>query len=135
MASQTLWEHHGIYVRYSAQSNAEEFVKLIEAFQADIRYDEVRYIVHDFTACTGFSFSTSEIEELSAKDAAAALSKRKHRVAIVSDRTDVRAMVQVYVATGFHAEDKVRLISDIAVARQWACSDLSALSHSGPAKR
>ena len=57
MAYQTIWEHHGIFVRYSAQSTAREIAKLIEAFQADTRFDEVSYIIHDFTECTGLVFS------------------------------------------------------------------------------
>jgi hypothetical protein len=133
MAHQTFWEDHGICVRYSAQSTAREITKLIEAFQADTRFDEVSYIVHDFTECTGLVFSEQEIEELSAKDAAAALSKRKHRVAVVSDRADVQAMIQVYVATGFHADDKLRLFSDIGAARQWAGADRAALRASAEA--
>lgn len=131
MAYQTLWERHGICLRYSGQSTAQEVAQHIEAFQADSRFDEVNYIIHDFMECTGLAFSAWEIEELAAKDAAAALSKRKHRVAIVADSADVQAMVQVYVATGFHAENKVRLFSDMAAARHWACADMAAFRYSG----
>jgi hypothetical protein len=133
MAYQTFWEGRGIYVRYSGHSTAQELAKLIEAFQADTRFDDVSYIIHDFAECTGLAFSKQEIEELSAKDAAAALSKRKHRVAIVSDRADVQTMLQVYRATEFHAEDKLRLFSTIGAARQWASSGATAFSVSAEA--
>jgi hypothetical protein len=40
-------------------------------------------------------------------------------VAVVSVNADVQAMVEAYMATGFHPEDKLRLFSDIVAARKW----------------
>ena len=94
----------------------------MEKFRADVQYDAVRYILHDFRGIESLTSTHAVIEELSAKDAAAALSKRKHRVAVVGDMPELEAMIKVYLDTGLHREDKLRLFSGLETARNWACA-------------
>lgn len=121
MAHRTIWETNGICVHYSGHSSDREIAMLVQEFQADERFDNVRYILHDFRDCENLTYSRMAIEELSATDAAAAMSKPEHRVAVVSDRPDVHAMVKVYMDTGFQPEDKLRIFSSLEAARSWAC--------------
>jgi hypothetical protein len=100
-----------------------ELRELIHDFQSDYRYGDVRHIVHDFRECEGLTFAIPAIEELSATDAAAALSKPKHRVAVVTDRADVRAMVKAYMDAGFHPPEKLQIFSDIESARVWVSAN------------
>jgi hypothetical protein len=122
MAYLTIWQDRGIHMRYFGRVSDREIGELVEKFQADARYDAVRYILHDFRGIDSLSFTHAAIEELSAKDAAAALSKRKHRVAVVGALPEVEAMIRVYLDTGLHREDKLRIFSDLETARNWACA-------------
>ncbi|OHC65577.1 MAG: hypothetical protein A2040_13825 [Rhodocyclales bacterium GWA2_65_19] len=121
MAYRTIWETNGICVRYSGHSSDREIALLVHEFQADERFDNVRYILHDFRDCENLTYSKLAIEELSAIDAAAAMSKPEHRVAVVSDRPDVLGMVKAYMDTGFQAKDQLRIFSSLEAARSWAC--------------
>jgi hypothetical protein len=123
VAHKTIWEQGGIYVRYSGHASDAEIGALIRVFQSDYRFDDVRYIIHDFRDCDGLTFVISVVEELAATDSAAAMNKPKHRVAIVTDREDVRAMVKAYVGTGFHPPDKLQIFSQIEPARAWTSSN------------
>ena len=120
MAHRIFWEKHGIVVTYDGAVSDCEIQQLVAVFQADARYDSVRYILHDFGLCTSLSFAPELMEEISACDGAAAISNPGHRVAIFPQGPELERMVHAYLASGLRPADKVRLFPDAVSARQWA---------------
>lgn len=118
MPYQMTWEEHGISVRYSGMTSDREVADFAKAGQADRRFDDLRYVLHDFRACEGATYSTPVIEELSATDEAAAASNPRIRIAVVTDRPDVRAMVEAYLKVGLSIFP-LRMFSGIEEARNW----------------
>lgn len=119
MPYQTIWEKHGIYVSYSGQTSDEEVARFAQEGQSDERFTDLHYVLHDFLNCTGASFSTPRIEELSAIDSAAAVSNPRIKIAVVTDREDVLAMVRAYLDTGFPGF-ALRVFTALAPAREWS---------------
>ncbi len=118
MPYQITWEPHGVCVRYTGPSSGEEVARFATEAQADSRFDDIRYALHDFTACTGAVFSQPTIEMLAATDAAASVTNRRVRVAVVTDRDDVKAMVDAYLKVGLHPYP-LRIFAGVEEARRW----------------
>lgn len=57
--------------------------------QGDPRFDELRYIVADYSCCTKFSVTQENLEYVIATSAASALSNNKIRVAIISATPEI----------------------------------------------
>jgi hypothetical protein len=120
MAHVTTWQADRIYVRYSGYSSDREVAAAVREFQADERYDTVRHIIHDFTDCLGLVFSEDLVLELAATDAAAALSKPPHTVAVVTTRSDVLRMTEAYLSSGLIPRSKLRIFPDLGAALAFA---------------
>lgn len=116
MGYATTWHRQRIQVHYSGHISDQEIAVAVRQFQADERYDRVRHIIHDFTDCLGISFSEAFLAELAATDAAAALSKPKHLVLVVTTRDDVRAMIEAYLASDLIPRDKIRIFENLDAA-------------------
>lgn len=113
MGYATTWQRQLILVRYSGHTSDQEIAIAVRQFQADERYDNVRHIIHDFTDCLGLTFSEELLAELAATDAAAALSKPKHAVLVVTTRDDVVSMTEAYLSHGLVPRDKVRIFANL----------------------
>ena len=119
MSHEIFWDRNRIRVRYSGDVRDLDIASAIATFQADPHFDTVSGIIHDFSDCKRLSYSASVLEEIAAKDAAAALSKRPHRVAVVGDGPDVRGLVATYLAAGFQPKEKVTVFPDVGSAEAW----------------
>lgn len=113
MSFVTNWQRQRIHSCYSNHSSDLEVAAAVRQFQADERYDNVRHIIHDFTDCLGLSFSAKFVAELAATDTAAALSKPKHIVLVVTTRNDVIEMTEAYLANGLVPRDKVKIFETL----------------------
>ena len=49
MTCETIWENKGVLKRLSGHVSADEFVHSVEAIQADPRFDDIRYVINDFS--------------------------------------------------------------------------------------
>lgn len=124
MPYQTVWEKGGIYVTYSGQISDAEVARFAEEGQADERFMDLRYVLHDFLKCTGATFSTQRTRELAAIDSAAAVSNPRIKIAVVTDREDVLAMVRAYLEGGFPGFE-LRVFASVPTARVWLQSGVA----------
>ena len=66
MACEIVWEHRGVHKRLSGHVSAREFERSVETVQADPRFDEIRYVINDFSAVTGHGLDEQHLLELAA---------------------------------------------------------------------
>lgn len=118
MPYQTIWERGGIYVAYTGQTSDEEVARFAQEGQADERFMDLHYVLHDFLQCTGVTFSAPRLRELSAIDAAAAASNPRIKIAVVTDREDVLEMILCYLDAGFPGFE-LRVFATLPGARAW----------------
>ena len=64
MAYEIIWEPEGVIRQFSGNVSAREFIQSVEQVQGDSRYDEMRYIINDFSAATAAALSVTGEEEL-----------------------------------------------------------------------
>jgi len=113
------WEDAGLVIRYHGAVMEQEVAALLTDIQADPRYSELAYILHDFSDAGELIFTQAGIEDIASRDAAAALSNPTHKVAGLPDREDVRALRDAYLGVGLQSAEQVRLFPDLASARRW----------------
>lgn len=92
------WDDQRVCVSYSGQCSDDEVLRAVIQIQADSRFDGTYQALHDFTECEAMSFSEKKpvLEELSARNFAAAAFNKRLRIAIVTDRPDVLAMLESF---------------------------------------
>lgn len=98
MAHLISWEKQRVCVSYSGQCSDDDILRVVIQLQADIRFDSTYQALHDFTECEGMSCAKKNLalEELAARNSGAARSNKKLRIAVVTDRPDVLAMLQTF---------------------------------------
>lgn len=112
------WECDGIHVVYSGHTSSEEVARFARQGQADERFTELRYVLHDFTCCEGATYSDDVLHELAAIDSAASETNSRIRVAVVTERDDVRAMVDAYLSANFSGFE-LQVFASLASASAW----------------
>ena len=78
------WESNGLYRGFSNKITGEEVLKINLDIQGDPRFDDIRYVINDFTGIVDFDISDSDIEKIVAMDNAASKSNPKIKIALIS---------------------------------------------------
>ncbi len=112
------WEADGVWVRYGGQSSIDEIAEVAKAIQGSARFDNLRFVLHDFSECNGISYALDLVEELAAVDCVACRSNPKLRVAVVADNPAVTALVEDYMSTGLNPAP-MAIFHHIDEARAW----------------
>lgn len=112
------WAPRGLLATYRGETSDKEVTELARRGQADERFGELRYVLHDFTACTGATYSTDSLTELSAIDSAAARSNSGIHIIVVARHPDILAMVDIYRNAGFKGFE-LSVFDSLPKARQF----------------
>ena len=116
-----IWEERGLVRRFYGHVTAEELARSAVLGQQDPRFDTMRYVINDFRECASISAPPDEIEEISARDAAAAATNSRIRIATVADDPAILAISDMYEKAGY-SPYPVRNFSTMETAREWLAS-------------
>lgn len=83
------WDKSGVVIQFTGHVNDKILIAVADGLQGDPRFDELRYIIADYSCCSKFSVTQEELEYVIATSAASALSNNKIRVAIVSAAPEI----------------------------------------------
>ena len=111
-------EDHDIYVEFTGLTSDSEIQEFARMGQSDTRYTDLHYVLNDFTGCSGVTFSEAVTLEFAAIDSAARISNPRLRMAVVTERDDVKALVSAYLNTqvsGF----ALKTFPSVALASVW----------------
>lgn len=114
----TTWEKTGIYTQWTGHSTSSEMIEFLAGVQANHRFDEVRYSIHDFSACESYQLDEEETEFVAALDRAGATTNSKIRIAVVTTNRDVLEMVSCYQRASLSLYS-VKIFDTLAEAREW----------------
>ena len=64
MAYELVWEPEGVVRRFSGVVSAAEFINSVERVQGDPRYDDMHYVINDFSAAPTLNLSDETFTEL-----------------------------------------------------------------------
>lgn len=98
MPFEILWQPpEGLIKRHFNHVTGKEVLDANVLAEADVRFDNLHYVINDFLDCTGLTVSPDDIEEIAAIDNAASGSNPKIRIAIVATHPDVLAVANSYI--------------------------------------
>lgn len=114
------WEPHGIHSRFSGDVTGKEIIAHSAKLHGDVRFDSVRFIIADFSGTQQLNITLDEVKEIAARDAVAALSNPRVRVAIVSNSETIDAGSAFYKADSASSAWKTDIFRTLEEARRWA---------------
>jgi len=97
MAHTNKWEDRGLRRIFSGNITAEEVLKSNLAMHGDARFDDIKFILNDFTQIEGFEVSHIEIKQISKFDHVAALTNKKLKIIIVATDESLLKWIYAYI--------------------------------------
>ncbi|CAG0950374.1 hypothetical protein RHDC4_00041 [Rhodocyclaceae bacterium] len=112
------WEPRGAYKRFHGFVAMDDLIQAAQRVEGDPRFDDIRYVINDFLAIEGHGVTDIQVRMLAAMDSGAAFTNPNIRIAVVTDRDEVRALVGIYTAPPLNAYP-TETFSTLAQARDW----------------
>lgn len=119
MAFELVWEPDGVIKQFSGQVSAREFIQAVERVQGDSRFDEVRYIINDFSAMTGHELSDEILTEAGVLQYGAYASNPNCRIVYVTADEGLIALVRLNLATTSIDSYQTEIQPTLLAARDW----------------
>lgn len=121
MPCETIWENKGVFKRLSGHVSADEFLRSVEAIQADPRFDDIRYVINDFSQVSSHELDADLLQELAAIQYGAQASNPQVRAVYVGLGGDpVLAQLLQSVLIGSQSSVyRVALFETLPQARDW----------------
>lgn len=118
MGYEIVWEPRGVIKRFYDHVTHRELSQAGAHTQADIRFDDLRYIINDFLDSSGVSITSGDIDEVAAIDQAASASNRRIRIAVVAIHPEIIALANHYASSPMNVYP-TRIFSTRSESRAW----------------
>lgn len=122
MAYEIVWEPEGVVRRFSGSVSAAEFINSVERVQGDPRYDDMHYVINDFSAVPSVSFSDETFTELAVLHYGAFVSNPNCRVVFVTTDNMLAGMAHRILQHGPVISYQTEVFPTEAEARDWLAS-------------
>ena len=83
MAHLNKWEDKGLYREFKENITGREVLNINLTIQGVPRFNDIKYVINDFTHITDFDFSDLDIKRLAVNDNIAAKSNPKLKIALI----------------------------------------------------
>jgi len=90
------WEEEGLYRKFTDKINGDEILDDNLKLQGDVRFDDIRYVINDFTQIRDFDFSVLDVKKVAVNDEVASLSNPKIKIALISGYEPLLKWLKLY---------------------------------------
>lgn len=122
MAYELVWEPEGVVRRFSGVVSAAEFISSVERVQGDPRYDDMHYVINDFSAVPTLNLSDETFTELAVLHYGAFVSNPNCRVVFVTADNVLAGMVRRILQQGPVVSYQTKVFLTEVEARDWLAS-------------
>lgn len=91
-----IWEELGVLRRIAGHVTTAELDSSAQELQASERVDDLRYIIHDFTAATDVIVSENDIEFMAVRASIALQKNPRVKIAFVGNHPVVHALIDAF---------------------------------------
>jgi len=119
MNCRLVWEPEGVLAIHARRLTSEAFIDCVRAIQSDPRFDEARYVIHDFSAVGEHDISNETLTELAIMHFGAWASSPNCRVVFVSADPQLAAAVGRVLGAVDLASYECEVKPTLAEARDW----------------
>lgn len=119
MAYENHWTKNGLYRKFSGTITGKEIFESNTQLHGDARFDDLEYIVNDFTAIDGYEYAEFDINLIALSDKVSKLVARKVKIALVINIPELFDLVDMYLREIGEAEFDCRVFHSTDEAREW----------------
>ena len=119
MAYEIIWEPEGVIRQFSGNVSAREFIQSVEQVQGDSRYDDLHYIINDFSAASAVALNEEVLTELAVLYYGAYASNPNCRVVFVTTDPALAALVRKVLQKGPVVSYSTEVFPTVGEARDW----------------
>ena len=113
-----VWEPHGVVRRLSGVVGMQELDESAKQLQGNARTDDLRYIIHDFSACTDVVVPQSYLEFMAIRASFALQRNSGVKIAFVGNHPSVHALMDAFNNHGI-SQHRCHRFDTLAEARQF----------------
>jgi hypothetical protein len=118
MCYELIWEPRGVVKRYFGEATDEDLLKSVVEVGADARFDDLRYVINDFSACDAITATSDGIENIAIMDRGASASNPRIRIAVVAIQKEAIALAEAYASFPLNVYP-TRIFATLPAARNW----------------
>lgn len=119
MAVSNTWEEHGLYREFSGKIDGEEIWGANLALHGDERFDQIKYVINDFTHIDGFEIRDVDVDAIVVMDKTASISKPTLNIAIVVGFNSFRDLAIKYQQKMNGSAYQCEIFNSTTDARAW----------------
>lgn len=97
MAHHYHWEEKGLLRRYTDKVSGDEVFDSNLKLHGDVRFDDIHYVINDFSRITDFEVSEVDITKIAIVDNVASKSKPTLKIAIIATLEPLLAWIDMYL--------------------------------------
>ncbi|MDH5219209.1 MAG: hypothetical protein OEX19_16005 [Gammaproteobacteria bacterium] len=119
MAVSNTWEERGLYREFLGVIDGEEIWGANLALHGDERFDQIKYVLNDFTHIDGFEIEDVDVDAIVVMDKTASISKPTLHIAIVVGLVPFRDLAIKYQQKMQGSTYVCEIFDNIKDARAW----------------
>lgn len=112
------WQDINATVCWTGVVDDNDLARVAERITGDRRFDDLRWVLHDFRECEGLLFHPENVEVIAATDSVAVRTNPDILIVVVTTRDDVRAAFRAYTEAGVKAA-RLQVFDTIDAAQAW----------------
>ena len=118
MSFELLWEPKGVVIRFYGTVGMFDPEQATAAYTRDIRFDELKFVIADYSGISGCEALPKDIEAVGAMDIGAMRTNPLMRKAVVTTSPEVIAMAEHH-QEALGVQMPTRIFPTMAEARAW----------------
>lgn len=119
MSYEAIWEPHGVLKRYWGHVSNADLAASSRELYSDPRFDEVKFVINDFTAVVSHSIDEDALLDYVAGRLGVATYMPDVRGACVANTLEMLALSRKIANPNCAIQHDVRVFSSMAEARNW----------------
>ena len=120
MANSTQWEEQGLQRQFTGIISGDEILRSNLSLQGNEKFDQLRFIVNDFTDVTTFELTDRDIAAIASIDNVASKTNANIRIAIIVKMESLREWANLYIEKMQGSTYKCKIFDDVESASLWA---------------
>lgn len=113
------WKNKGLDRVFSESTSGEEILGSNLSIQGDHRFENINYIINDFTNVVSFEISDLDVEILATIDNVSTLSKKRLQIAIVVTNEELIKWTHLYLQKMQGSSYECQIFSNYDDAYKW----------------
>lgn len=125
MSHQNTWEENGLYRAFTDRITGDEILSSNLTIHGDSRFDEIKYVINDFTRIVEFAAAEIDVLKISTIDNVAARSNAYLKIALVATSEPLLHWIHQYCKQMQDSPLECKSFNHLDDAYEWVSKSLS----------